>query len=113
MQEGCIDLYTAVKRCIIDGDFNWKEYGEQKLIGVLISVVTLGMGGLKAAFKGLSKGTQAIAKVSELLVNIFGSLLIDCPEDYWHTSSKARLETCWETGNQNCSQDWSQGLFRI
>ncbi len=59
ISEGVSDLITAAKAGI-KGEFSWKEWGIQKAISIAISLVTAGMGAVKAA----AKATGAFVKTA-------------------------------------------------
>lgn len=42
ISEGISDMVFAVKSCLIDRDFSWKDYGIHKAISLAVTVLTLG-----------------------------------------------------------------------
>lgn len=42
ISEGINDIITAVKDCLINRNFNWKDYAIQKAISIVVTVLTCG-----------------------------------------------------------------------
>jgi hypothetical protein len=69
ISEGVSDLITAVKAGI-QGEFSWKDWGIQKAISIAISVVTAGLGTVKAAAKATGAFVKTAAiKAKQMVLN--------------------------------------------
>ena len=66
--EGVSDLITAVVDGFINQDFNWKSWGIQKAISLLVGVVSFGVG-LIASKVGMMVGKEVVKVVGKNLVN--------------------------------------------
>ncbi|EFA86030.1 hypothetical protein PPL_01263 [Heterostelium album PN500] len=71
MAEGISDIITAIHEGVIDRTFSWKQWGIEKAISVTVSLITAGLGSLKAVGKvAVQAGKKVFSKASgKILAN--------------------------------------------